>query len=330
MRLRFGAVVVASAALLAATTASAQTLALATDRPGTTFNAMGSGLAKVIGDGSDVRAVVRPFAGPDAYIAALNDGELDLAAISSTSAYRGARGEAPKGKPLVNLRILRSGERGLMLSFIATRESGIKAVKDIRGKRVCGHFGGHSAIVESVEATLATAGLGWNDVVQVPVTGAVNGIEAMGAGRVDACWASFGMPVVRELHAKSPIRYVAIENSPAALETLRKGIFPGAKLTTVETDPRIGVDEPTTMITYDSYLLAHAGVRAEVVRKILAALWDREQELIAIHPSLKGFTNKAAVSDLPVVPYHPAAIAFYREKGVWTPEADALNARAGQ
>jgi TRAP-type uncharacterized transport system substrate-binding protein len=61
-------------------------------------------------------------------------------------------------------------------------------------------------------------------------------------------------------------------------------------------------------------------------------MWESDQEMVKAHISMGGFTNAAAVTDRPVIPYHPAAIAFYKEKGVWTAAAqaahDALLAKA--
>jgi len=78
------------------------------------------------------------------------------------------------------------------------------------------------------------------------------------------------------------------------------------------------------MLTYDSYLIANAKVRDGAVRTILTTLWEHEKDLTVIHPGLKGFVNSAAVTEFPVIPYHPEAIRFYKEKGVWTPKAETV------
>ena len=85
---------------------SAQTLTLATDAVGTTYNAVGSGFAKIITEGSDVRVIVKPFGGPDAYLDQLNNGELHLAAMSASSAFVSYIGRNKAKKSYKNLRII--------------------------------------------------------------------------------------------------------------------------------------------------------------------------------------------------------------------------------
>lgn len=311
----------------AATGAAGQTLTLASDAPGSTYNAVASGMAKVITEGSSVRVIVRPFGGPDNYLDQLNTGEVNLATLSSSTAHISYIGDNRAKKEYKNLRLLRAGQGGLFVSFIVLKDSDIKMVADLKGRRVTSDFGGHAIIGRSMTGALATAGLTWKDVRAVPVTGANDGPHALDTGRVDASWASLGQPVAREIHAKKGIRYLGYDKTPAALETLRKHIFPGVKLETVKKSPGIGVENDIFLITYDAYLIAHKDVDGNAVRAALEALWKGTDELVKIHRGLSGFTREAAVSDLPVIPYHPAAVAFYKEKGLWTEAAQKANAK---
>lgn len=311
----------------AAASAAAQTLTVATDAPGSTYNAVASGMAKVITEGSSVRAIVRPFGGPDNYLDQLNNGEVNLATLSSSSAYVAYYGDNRAKKEYKNLRLLRSGDGGLFVGFIVLQSSNIKSVADLKGRRVTSDFGGHTIISKSIIGALATAGLTWKDIRAVPVTGANDGPHALDGGRVDASWASLGQPVVRELHAQKGIRYLGFERTPANLAILRQHIFPNVKLETVKKNPSIGVEDDIFLLTYDAYLVAHKDVDGNAVKALLEALWKGTGELAKIHRALAGFTHEAAVTDMPVVPYHPAAVAFYKEKGVWSEAAQMANAK---
>ena len=318
-------VAVGTAALIAGTV-DAKTLIMATDRAGTLYNATGSGLAKVATKHSKHRVIVRAFGGPDAYIHALNKGEYDLTAVSSNTAWFNYHGQTKSGRSTRDLRIIRSGGGALRLGFVVYADSGINKVSDLKGRRVTSDFGGHAVINPIVTATLGLGGLTWKDVRPVPVAGALEAPRALGAGRVDATWASLGMPVVREIHAKKKVRYLSLVNSPQTLAYLRKHVFPGLRLVTMPPIKRLGLSAPTTLITSDSYLMTHKNADPAMIKEVLAGLWEGTEELRKAHFSLRGFTHKSAASTLPMVPYHPAAIDFYKSKGVWTEAAAAGNA----
>jgi len=306
-----------------------QSLALATDAAGTTVNTIGSGIAKVITQGTGINVAVRPFAGPDAWLPILGRNEIQLGAISSFTAWESYAQKGGGGAPVVrNMRLIQSGSGSLYVGYLVLARSDIRRVKDLKGKRMSSAFGGHSAVISSITSTLAPVDLTWKDVVPVPVVGIVNGIDALVSGRLDATWAALGQPQVREAHAKVGIRYVPLENSPKALELVRKIAFPGAQIVDIPANTAPGIEGVTPMMTYDSYLVSTDQLPADTVRKILTALWDRNAELVAAHRNLKGFSRDHAVTSVPVIPYHPAAVAFFKEKGAWTEAADKANAAA--
>jgi TRAP transporter TAXI family solute receptor len=320
----------AGALLISATTVSAQTLTLATDNVGTTYNAVGSGFAKTITEASKKRVIVRPHAGPDAYLDQLDKGELNFATFSSSTAYVSWHGKNRAKKSYRNLRLMMAGQGGLFVGFTTLANSGIKSLADLKGKRVASDFGGHAVIGKSIAGALASVGLTWKDVTPVPVTGANDGIKAMDNGRVDASWASLGQPVVRELHAKKGVRYLSIPDSKEAIDKMRTIIFPGVNVVKVAKNPGIGVPEDINLINYDAYLAGSKDVKDADVKAVLEAVWGNFEKLQKIHRGLKGFSGKAAVTLNPMIPYHPAAIAFYKEKGVWSDAAQKANDAAAK
>ena len=185
-RFRFRSFAV-SALVLAAFTceAAAQTMVIATDRQGSLMNRVGTAMAKVITDHSKLRAVVRPFAGPDAFMAALDSGELKVAVLTASSTYTEFNGLTKLKKPRKNIRILRAGPNVLRLGFIVHADSDIKQISQIKGRKLTSDFGGHAVLPRSIAAGLSNGGLTWDDVVKVPVTGVVDGVKTVGAGRAE-------------------------------------------------------------------------------------------------------------------------------------------------
>ena len=307
-------------ALAAATpAATAKTMTLATDRVGSTFNAMGTAVAKVITSAGKDRVIVKAFGGPEAYLRAIENGDVDMAVLSASSSFAAFNGRNKKKVRFTKLRLLRAGEGGLRLTFVVPAKSGIKSYKDLKGRKVASSYGGHAVIVPSIAGALSTAGLTWDDVVQVPVTGVTGGIQAIEAGRAEASWSSFGMPATRQLHAKldGGVRYLSLPPGPESEKKLREKMFPGVQLVLTKANPKIGLPEDAWLISYESYLIASPKMTADDVKRVLETLWEKTPDLQKAHRSLQGFTHKVAATDLPMLPYHPAAIDFYKAKKLW-------------
>ena len=302
---------------LASVSAEAKTLVMATNSVGSAANAMGTAIAKVVTEHSNQRVIVRAFAGPDAYMAKLNDGEYDFAVISAVTAWSEFNRKFGSGPAMKNLRLLRSGAGAINLTFLVKSNSDIHGLKDLKGKRLTSDFGGHDVVNLVMTGALKTAGLDWKDVRPVPVTGVVNGVKALGSGRVDASWGAVGMPVIREVNAQTPVRFLSLIDTPEAKKYYKNDVFPGLRFVNLKPRPGTGITEPTTFMTYDTYLVTNKHTDPKVVKAVLAALWDNTQELQKAHFGLRGFTKDKAVTDLPMIPYHPAAVEFYKEKGSW-------------
>jgi uncharacterized protein len=305
-------------------TASAKTLIMATDRTGTLYYATGSALAKVLTTKSGHRVVVRAFGGPDSYIHQMNKGDYDFTVVSSNSAWFNYHGKTRSKKAAKDLRLVRSGGGALKLGFIVYNDSDIKTVSQVKGRKLTSDFGGHAAVGPIVTAALGSVGLGWKDVQPVKVSGVLDAPRSLGAGRVEVAWGSLGMPVIREIHAKRQIRYLSFKNDAETLALFRERVFPGIRLTDMPPIKHLGLQEKkTTLITSDTYFLTHKNMDPKVLNDVLEAMWENEKEVQKSHFSLRGFSNKTAASDLPVMPYHPVAIAFYKKKGIWTDEIAA-------
>jgi TRAP-type uncharacterized transport system substrate-binding protein len=78
----------------------------------------------------------------------------------------------------------------------------------------------------------------------------------------------------------------------------------------------------TCVLAYDIYFIGHKALPAEVVQATLNALWDNMEKLPLLHPQFKDWTRERAATAEITIPYHPAAVQFYKQKGVWSPRMD--------
>jgi TRAP-type uncharacterized transport system substrate-binding protein len=64
-----------------------------------------------------------------------------------------------------------------------------------------------------------------------------------------------------------------------------------------------------------------------VVESTLRAVWDNIDKLGPIHSAFKEFTRERLADPDPTLPYHPAAVRFYKEHGAWKAEMDQVQQR---
>lgn len=303
--------------------AAATLVVYGTDRVGSIVNVTGGIIAKLISQKSPVTARLRSFAGPEGWLPELDAGRIQFGSHFAASFYLAFNNIETK-LHTKNLRVIRSSPGTSLLGFMVRKDSDINSIRDLKGKRVTSGYGGQPVIRVLSEASLKAYGLSPSDVKPVPTVAVVGGVEALVDGRADAAWASPMMPQAREANAKVGIRFVPMNDlTDAQEESIRKNGLPFAYAEAFKGNMPF-FPRGTKLLTQEMYVGASSHTSDEAVRAAVEALWDHNEELRKAHPALRGFINKGAVSLRVEVPYHPAAIAFYKEKGVWSPEADAL------
>jgi TRAP-type uncharacterized transport system substrate-binding protein len=55
---------------------------------------------------------------------------------------------------------------------------------------------------------------------------------------------------------------------------------------------------------------------------ILKSIWENTDKLLPLHPSFKDWTRQRAVDADVTMPYHPATLQFFKERGVWPASMD--------
>lgn len=295
--------------------------------PGSLFYSLASGLAKVVSEAAPFQAQVQPYAGSSTFLPLIDSGELDLGVVNAVDmglAYQGPNRLKIGGRNpfphIPNSRLIMRGTP-LRSSLIVRKDSPIKTIRDVKGRRVTGEYPAQLAVWYNVFGSLANGGLSWDDVKVVPVPGVNEGVDALIQGRADVTTHAIGSAKVKEADAAVGIRYIPLDCSAQGEERIKKAV-PGYYLSTVKAGSSTGIVEDTCAYTYDIYLIGYKALPDAVVQAALMAIWDNVAKLPPLHPGFVEWTRERAVSPEVTMPYHPAAVQFFKQKGVWSAKMD--------
>jgi len=201
------------------------------------------------------------------------------------------------------------------------KDSPIKTIADLKGKRVPVGYVSGRIFHYIADANLVTAGLSEKDLNGLPVLGFVEGVHAFMNGRVDAAYVSLNAAVAREAMAAVPggWRYLSLGNAPGTVEKMR-AVIPSRPHAVRPGNNAVGVvEDPTFLFSIDFTLVAGAQVPDDVVYKLAKTMYENKAELIKTLAAFQDFDPKQMAQPHPM-PYHPGAIKFYKEVGLWPPK----------
>jgi TRAP transporter TAXI family solute receptor len=319
-----------SLAVLLSQTAWAQlpkSAVIGTNPAGTVFYALAGGLAKVASEATPMQVNIQPYTGTSTFLPILNNGELDFAIVNAVDmgmAYVGPQKLKVGGRNEFvhspNIRLVMRGAP-LLIGLLVKKDSPLKSVHDVKGKRVTGEYPAHQAVWFNMYGALASGGVTWKDVKVVPVPAVNDGIDALVQGRAEVSIGAVNMAKIREADASVGVRHLSNDCSPEGDKRVRQAV-PGYYTRVMKAGSGAAIVEDTCVIAYDIYFATHKSAPDQLVNAVLKAIWDNEEKLKPIHPGFREWTNERAVAPDMTIPYHPGAIKFYQEKGAWKKEMD--------
>jgi TRAP transporter TAXI family solute receptor len=297
--------------------------------PGSVFYALASGLAKVVSESTPMQMAVQPYTGTSSFMPLLNSGELDFGLnnfVDMALAYQGSERLKVGGRNpfphIPNVRLVMSGSP-FLVGLLVRKDSPIKTIHDIKGKRLTGEYPAQLANWYIMFGALAGAGLSWKDVKVVVVPAANEGVDALVQGRADVALHALNSAKVREADASVGVRHLTIDCSPEGDKRIRQAV-PGYYTRMVKAGGGAAVVEDTCFVAFDICLTSNRAASDGVVAAVVKAVWDNIEKLPAFHPAFKEWTRERAVDPDVTIPYHPGAISFYKEQKLWSPKMDEV------
>jgi uncharacterized protein len=297
--------------------------------PGSVFYAMASGLAKVVSEVTPMQMTVQPYTGTSSFLPLLNSGELDFGInnfVDLALAYQGPERLKIGGRNpfphTPNVRLVMRGSP-FLVGLVVRKDSPIRTIHDIKGKRLTGEYPAQLANWYITFAALAGAGLSWKDVKVVAVPAANEGVDALVQGRADAALHALNSAKVREADAAVGVRHLTIDCSPEGDKRIRQAVA-GYYTRMVKAGGGAAVIEDTCFIAFDICLTSNKAASDTVVASVIKAAWDNIEKLPPLHPAFKEWTRERAVDPDVTIPYHPGAISFYKEQKLWSAKMDEV------
>jgi len=237
-------------------------------------------------------------------------GEPTIAQILSSNAAQALNGEKPFEKKYDLRGVVFN--YGSELNLIVPKNSPIKSVADIKGKKISMNASGSGVSLLSMqmvkahgvdEKDFSPVWLGSNEIVAAIKDGSIDG------GFIGA---SIPVPAIVELASQKDIRLVSldeqvVDNVVADSPFYYKGLIPGGTYK--------GVEEDAITIGYGVVCVTSAKTSDDIIYNMLKAIFEHKPELEAASPILKQMTLEDATKSI-TIPLHPGAEKYYKEKGV--------------
>ena len=297
----------------------------------TAYDTSASGYAQSVAIGNALKeaygTTVRVIPGKNdvSRMAPLRDGKADYCAcgIAVYMAQEGVQLFASNEWGPQPLRAVATAIGDNNLAVATAKDANIKTMADLKGKRVSWVQAG-DALNWNMAANLAFAGLTWDDVTKVEVSGFAASVEAIINGQSDAAFMNTVTPIAERLAASPrgifwpPLPHDDVEGwkrMKAAQPVNQKHIaISGADIS--KENPHEGA-----IYAYPA-LVTNEGQNEDEVYNVTKAIFATYDKFKDAAPGGPGWALEFQNMEW-ALPYHPGAIKFYKEKGMWNDAAQA-------
>ena len=301
-------------ATAAAKPAQKRFLSVGTAPTGGAFFVVGSALADVA-DGSGPEGwnvSAESTAGSQENIRRLIQGDLDFALSNAAISYFAVRGESSweKAYPIRAVMTLAPS----VALFVAPQSSGDERIADLRGKRVA--VGPAGAGFEMFVAPLVEAhGLTYDDFT--PLNAIQSGaVDLPADGSAAAAFLGGAVPTASITQASTSQEIHFVPYDTAVMETLVE-TYEFFRPATIPAGTYRGLDEDYSGLDVGSmHLVTTAGVDEELVYRLTKTIYEHRDAVTAKHPAGRAINPNNVVRDTGIE-FHPGAIRYYEEIGVW-------------
>jgi TRAP transporter TAXI family solute receptor len=262
----------------------------------------------------NIRATVESSGASVANAQLIGTGDADFALLQNDIAYYAYNGStlaAFTGKPVKNMGGIFTIYPELV-HIVATQVSGVKSVRDLKGKRVIlGPQG--SGTEQNALQVLEAHGLKESDLGKAERIDAAAAADQIKDGRVDAAFFTTGLgsAVIIDTFISGKAVMVPVGTEGEALR--RK--YPFYTMERIPANTYKGQEREVTTPAVMAMMVARSDLPEELVYKFTKAIFDNLPQFHAAHAAAKSLTLQTAQNGMPI-PLHPGAEKLFKEKGI--------------
>lgn len=308
--MKLGHILCASALALMAPLAAAQNqLSIATGGTGGVYYPLGGGIAELINKHiAGYKAVAEVTGASVENMGLIARGDSDVAFALADTVYQAYNGTGRFERKLPVRAIAAVYPNAVQIVTLAG--SNINSLKDLKGKRVSVGAPGSGTEVNA-KALLEANGLKYEDMT-VQRLNFNETADALRDGQIDAGFWSVGPPTssILNLAATREIRLLSLTADEIANARKLEPVFAPYTLRAGMYD-KVG---DVATIGIPNVLVVNANMPDDLAHAITKVIFERVQDLIAIHPAANDTTVEFSLGSSPI-PLHPGAIRYYEGAG---------------
>ncbi|HBJ38300.1 MAG TPA: hypothetical protein DDZ51_26820 [Planctomycetaceae bacterium] len=295
--------------------AKRQFISVGTAPVGGAFYTVGSAVCEVLNEqsgDSNWRVSAESTGGSMENIRLLTQGKLQFAMSNSSITYFAVRGEGDWEQKHDSRAVMTLFPNVAM--FVTPAGSPIKTVADLKGKRV--FLGPEGAGFEYfVNPILESHGLTIADIT--PRYGSQqSAVDLLGDGAVDAAMIGGGVPnpALAQMAQANPIRLIPYDDAAKAKLI---NDYPFFEAATIPGGTYSGIDEDYNGLNVGSaHLITHSSIDEQLVYDFVKKVYESREQIASRHRAAKDITPEN-VAKANGTEFHPGAIRYYEEIGIW-------------
>jgi TRAP transporter TAXI family solute receptor len=292
-------------------------LSIATGNTGGVYYPYGGGLARIISlHIPRVQATAEVTAASVDNLKLIQRGKADIAFTLADTLDDAVRGRGLFARSPVRARTLAVLYPNYM-HIATTTASGIERLADLRGRVVLTGSPGSGTEVSAFRI-LRAAGIDPDTGIRRQSLSVNASTDALKDAKIDAFFWSGGLPTASVLDLASSIGITARLIPHGDVIPALQASF-GATLYFPLVVPRgtyPGITSDVDVAGVGNALVVDAAMSEDMAFAITKVLFERRDDLIAIHPEASKLRLNTAITGSPA-PFHPGAMRYYRERGVW-------------